>query len=66
MSSKEKTVRQIRQEISEECGHDIDAVLAYYRAVEEELKRTGEFQFVKTRRRGLKNGRAAKKKKDVA
>ena len=38
-------VRRIRHEISEECGHDIRKVAAYYREIEEELKRSGEFRF---------------------
>ncbi len=38
-------VRQIRHEISEECGHDIRKVAAYYRQVEEELKKSGDFRF---------------------
>ena len=32
-------IRKIRHEISEECGHDIRKVAAYYRQVEEELKK---------------------------
>ena len=38
-------VRKIRHEISEECGHDVRKVAAYYRRVEEELRRSGEFRF---------------------
>ena len=38
-------VRKIRHEISEECGHDVRKVAAYYRRVEEELKRSGGFRF---------------------
>ncbi|NQT17684.1 MAG: hypothetical protein HQ582_33320 [Planctomycetes bacterium] len=38
-------VRKIRHEISEECGHDIRRVAAYYRRVEEELKKSGDFRF---------------------
>jgi hypothetical protein len=38
-------IRKIRHQISEECGHDIHKVAAYYRQVEEELKRSGEFRF---------------------
>ena len=37
-------VRRIRHEISEECGHDIRKVVAYYREVQDELKRSGEFR----------------------
>jgi hypothetical protein len=40
-----KTIRQIRHQISVECGHDVDRVVAYYRAVEDELRRSGEFGF---------------------
>ena len=40
-----KIVRQVRHEISAECGHEIDRVVAYYRRVEEELKRSGRFRF---------------------
>lgn len=38
-------IRKIRHEISEECGHDIRKVAAYYRRVEEELKKSGDFRF---------------------
>jgi hypothetical protein len=38
-------VRKIRHEISEECVHDVRKVAAYYRRVEEELKKSGEFRF---------------------
>jgi len=38
-------LRRIRHEISGECGHDISKVAAYYRQVEEELKKSGEFRF---------------------
>jgi hypothetical protein len=38
-------VRQARHEISRECGHDLHKVAAYYRAVEEELRQSGKFQF---------------------
>jgi hypothetical protein len=40
-----KIIRRIRHEISAECGHDVDRVVAYYRRVEEELKRSGRFRF---------------------
>ena len=42
-----KTIRKVRHEISEECGHRVDKVVAYYRAVEDELRRSGEFRFEK-------------------
>jgi len=40
-----KIIRQVRHEISAECGHDVDRVVAYYRRVQEELKRSGRFRF---------------------
>jgi hypothetical protein len=40
-----KSIRQVRHQISAECGHDVDRVVAYYRAVEDELRRSGEFGF---------------------
>ena len=43
-----KAVRQIRREISQECGHDVHKVAEYYRAVEEELKQSGTFRFEKS------------------
>ncbi len=38
-------IRRIRHEISQECGHDIRKIAAYFRQVEEELKNSGEFRF---------------------
>ena len=38
-------IRKIRHQISAECGHDIHKVAAYYRQVQEELKKSGEFRF---------------------
>ena len=38
-------IRKIRHQISEECGHDIRKIAAYYRQVEEELKKSGDFRF---------------------
>jgi hypothetical protein len=38
-------VRRVRHEISEECGHDIHKVAAYYRQVQEELRTSGNFRF---------------------
>jgi hypothetical protein len=40
-----KIIRRVRHEISAECGHDVDRVVAYYRRVEEELRRSGKFRF---------------------
>lgn len=41
-----RAVRKIRHEISAEFGHDIHKVVAYYRTVEDEMRRSGEFHFV--------------------
>lgn len=41
-------VRRIRQEISAECGHDVHAVVEYYRSVQDELKQSGQFRFEET------------------
>ena len=38
-------IRRIRHEISQECGHDIRKIAAYYRQVEMELKESGDFRF---------------------
>ena len=38
-------VRRVRHEISRRCDHDPRRVVAYYRAFQEELKRTGESGF---------------------
>jgi hypothetical protein len=40
-----QAVRKIRHEISAQFGHDVHKVVAYYRAIEDELKRSGEFRF---------------------
>ena len=40
-----RIIRQVRHEISAECGHDADRVVAYYRKIQEELKRSGRFRF---------------------
>jgi hypothetical protein len=40
-----RIIRQVRHEISAECGHDVDRVVAYYRGVEEQLRRAGRFRF---------------------
>ena len=42
-------IRKIRHQISEECGHDIHKVAAYYRQVEEELKKSGRYHFEPSR-----------------
>ena len=38
-------VRRIRHAISAECGHDVRRVAAYYRAVADELRESGEYRF---------------------
>jgi len=38
-------VRRIRHEISEKFNHDVDKCIEYYRAVEDELRASGEFKF---------------------
>ena len=38
-------VRRVRHEISEECGHDIRKAAAYYRQIEEDLRKSGDFRF---------------------
>jgi hypothetical protein len=40
-----REVRRARHEISRRCGHDPHKVVASYRAFQEALKRTGEYQF---------------------
>lgn len=41
-----KEVREMRQKISEECGHDLNRLIAYYQKVGEELRKTGKYKFV--------------------
>ena len=38
-------VREIRMKISEECGHDLNKLLAYYQKVGEELRKSGKYKF---------------------
>lgn len=40
-------IRRIRHEISEECGHDINKLVAYYKSVEDRLRREGKFRFAR-------------------
>ncbi len=40
-----REIRKIRHQISEACGHDVHKLVAYYRVVEDELKRSGQFRF---------------------
>ena len=39
-------VREIRMKISEECGHDLNRLLAYYQEVEKEMRKSGKYKFV--------------------
>ncbi|MDE0682169.1 MAG: hypothetical protein OXI63_04560 [Candidatus Poribacteria bacterium] len=39
-------VREIRMKISEECGHDLNRLIAYYQKVGEELRKSGKYKFV--------------------
>ncbi len=39
-------VREIRMKISEECGHDLNRLLAYYQKVGEEMRKSGKYKFV--------------------
>ena len=45
-----KEVRRVRHEISQQCDHDIHKVASYYRAFQEELRRSGRFRVVKRNR----------------
>ncbi|REJ89235.1 MAG: hypothetical protein DWQ34_15685 [Planctomycetota bacterium] len=40
-------VRTVRREISAECGGDVDRVLDYYEEVQQLIKQSGRYQFVK-------------------
>ena len=39
-------VREIRMKISEECGHDLNKLFAYYQEVEKEMRKSGKYKFV--------------------
>ena len=41
-----KEVREMRMKISEECGHDLNRLIAYYQKVGEELRKSGKYKFV--------------------
>ena len=41
-----KEVREMRMKISEECGHDLNRLLAYYQKVGEEMRKSGKYKFV--------------------
>ena len=43
-----REVRRVRHEISRRCDHDPRRVVAYYRAFQEELKRSGKYRFRRT------------------
>lgn len=40
-----KEVREMRMKISEECGHDLNRLIAYYQKVGEELRESGKYKF---------------------
>jgi hypothetical protein len=40
-------IRRVRHEISADCDHDVDRVVAYYRRFEDELRRSGKFRFAR-------------------
>ncbi len=40
-----KEVREMRMKISEECGHDLNRLLAYYQEVEKEMRKSGKYKF---------------------
>ena len=41
-----KEVREMRYKISEECGHDLNKLIAYYQKVEKEMRKSGKYKFV--------------------
>lgn len=41
-----REVRRVRHEISQRCGHDPHKVVAWYRAFQDELKRSGKYRFL--------------------
>jgi len=46
-----REVRDVRHEISRSCDHEPKRVVAYYREFQEELKRSGGYQFAQDRNR---------------
>ena len=44
-----KEVRRARHEISEECGHDVDRLVAFYQKREKDLRASEEFRFADDR-----------------
>lgn len=50
MSEEEiEEIRQIRHAISAEGEHDVHRVVGYYKAIEKELRQSGEFRFEEAR-----------------
>jgi hypothetical protein len=43
-------IRKIRHRISAECEHDVHKVIAYYRAIQDELKESGAYCFEESSR----------------
>ena len=39
-------VREMRQKISAEFGHDLNRLVAYYQEVENEMRKSGRYKFV--------------------
>ena len=38
-------VREVRREISEEFGHDLSRLVAYYQELETEMRKSGKYRF---------------------
>ena len=43
-------VRKIRHEISAKFDHDVSRLVAHYQELENELRRSGEYKFVESKR----------------
>ena len=43
-------VRKIRHEISAQFDHDVSRLVAHYQELENELRRSGEYTFVESKR----------------
>lgn len=41
-----REIRDIRRQISKECGDDPDKVFAYYMKLQEQMKASGKYKFV--------------------
>ena len=39
-------VREMRRKISEEFGHDLNRLVAYYQELETEMRKSGKYKFV--------------------